>query len=244
MHPDAEWNGEMKWCKILYLLMLFDHEVPIWNTQSLNYAESDRCTYYGQCRRWSKQLQRWSVGKWRFMFHQQPFLILHLPALVVLKVEFFSSWISMLQLELPISVAIKFHINFQLILCIVEFVQKIYQMISLNLQQQTMLLYRLRRRKVSTFTSVLSFMDVWGKCSSNQVVAIYLMLNQVGYEGSLLLLNLLSCRGLFENEEDSWAGAGSKEGAEDQGRSDCPLINECDRETFIYLSLFILKKKF
>jgi hypothetical protein len=109
----------------------------------------------------------------------------------------------MLQLELPISVAIKFYIIFQLILCVVEFLQKIYQMISLNLQQQTMLLYRLRRRKVSTFTSVLSFMDVLGKCFSNQVVAIYLMLNQVGYEGSLLLLNLLACRGLFENKEDS-----------------------------------------
>lgn len=177
------------------------------------------------------------------MFHQQPFLILHLAALVLLKVEFFSSWISMLQLELPISVAITFYIIFQLILCVVEFLQKIYQMISLNLQQQTMLLYRLRRRKVSTFTSVLSFMDVLGKCFSNQVVAIYLMLNQVGYEGSLLLLNLLACRGLFENKEDSWAGAGSQEGAEDQGRSHCPLFNECDRETFIYLFFFILKIK-
>ena len=76
-------------------------------------------------------------------------------------------------------------------------------MISLNLQQQTMLPYRLRRRKVSTSTSVLSFMDVLGNCYSNQVVAIYLMLNQVGDEGSLLLLKLLLCRGLFENEEDS-----------------------------------------
>lgn len=46
-------------------------------------------------------------------------------------------------------------------------------------------------------------MDVLGKCFSNQVVAIYLMLDQVGYEGSLLLLNLLLCRGLFEDEEDS-----------------------------------------
>lgn len=109
----------------------------------------------------------------------------------------------MLQSEMPISVAIKFYIIFELILCGVEFVQKIYQMISLNLQQQTMLPYRLRRRKVSTSTSVLSFMDVLGNCYSNQVVAIYLMLNQVGDEGSLLLLKLLLCRGLFENEEDS-----------------------------------------